>query len=158
MKRIGYLGRPFTLYKLRTMHPYSEFIQDYVYRHNNLDPNGKFKDDFRITTWGRLFRRCWIDELPQLINYLRGDVQIFGVRALSEHYFSLYPDDVKEMRIRFKPGLVPPYYADMPKNLNEIIVSERRYLHKKLAHPLRTDWNYFWRAVYNIVFRHARSG
>jgi len=157
LQRIGYQGRVFTLYKLRTMHPYSEFIQDWVYRHHQLDESGKFKDDFRVTTWGRLFRRFWIDELPQFVNYLRGDVKIFGVRALSEHYFSLYPDDVRALRIRFKPGLVPPYYADMPKTLEEIIDSERRYLQQKLEHPIRTDWVYFPRAVRNILFRHARS-
>ncbi len=157
LKRIGHHGRIFNLYKLRTMHPYSEFIQDWVYRHNQLDEFGKFKDDFRVTTWGRLLRRFWIDEWPQFYNYLRGDVKIFGVRALSEQFFSLYPDDVKALRIRFKPGLVPPYYADMPHTLEEIIDSERRYLQQKLEHPIRTDWIYFPRAVRNILFRHARS-
>ena len=157
LKRIGYQGKVFYAKKLRTMHPYSEYIQDYVFNSNSLQDNGKFNNDFRITEWGKVFRKLWIDELPQLINYFRGDVGIFGVRALSEHYFSLYPKDLQELRIQFKPGLIPPYYADMPKSFDEIIESERRYLVSKQQKPLATDIKYFGKAVYNIVFRHARS-
>ena len=45
----------------------------------------------------------------------------------------------------------------MPKTLEEIQDSERRYLNAYEKHPLRTDWWYFWKAVGNIVFRRARS-
>ncbi len=157
LNRIGYQGRLFTLYKIRTMYPYSEYIQGYVYRTNRLDENGKFRDDYRLTSWGKVLRKYWLDELPQLYNYVHGDVKIFGARALSEHYFSLYPRDLQELRIRFKPGLIPPYYADMPSSLQEIIESERRYFQEKLLHPWRTDWRYFFRAVHNIFFKNARS-
>jgi len=157
LKRIGYQGQPFTLYKLRTMHPYSEFIQDYVHKHNDLDESGKFKDDFRVTTWGRLFRKFWLDELPQLINWLRGDVKIVGARALSEHYYSLYPKELQKLRNRFKPGLVPPFYVDLPKSLKEVQASERRYFEAKLAHPIKTDWIYFFKAMHNILIKKARS-
>ena len=139
------------------MHPYSEYIQDYVYAQNNLDENGKIKNDFRVTSWGRVFRKIWLDELPQLVNFVRGDLNLMGVRALSRHYFSLYPKDLQELRIRFKPGLVPPYYADLPKTFEEIVESERRYLQSKLQHSLRTDVIYFFRAWNNIVFKRARS-
>jgi lipopolysaccharide/colanic/teichoic acid biosynthesis glycosyltransferase len=59
---------------------------------------GKFKDDFRITTWGRVLRKLWIDELPQFINFFKGELSLVGVRALSDHYFQLYPKDVQELR------------------------------------------------------------
>jgi lipopolysaccharide/colanic/teichoic acid biosynthesis glycosyltransferase len=157
LRRIGFNGQPFYVYKFRTMHPYAEFMQDYIYQQNNLENSGKFKDDFRLTEWGKVFRKLWIDELPQFLNYFHGDLNLFGVRALSEHYFNLYPEDLRTLRIQFKPGLVPPYYADLPVSFEEVIESERRYLEQKQKNPLVTDVKYFSKAVYNIVFKNARS-
>ena len=158
LRRVGLHGKIIHLYKLRTMHPYSEYAQQYVHEKCELDDSGKFKDDFRVTGWGKVFRKMWIDELPQLVNFMRGEIGIVGVRALSEHYYSLYPKEVQELRIQTKPGLVPPYYADMPQNFDEIVASEKRYLEQKLKSPLKTDMVYFFKAFYNIVFKKARSG
>jgi lipopolysaccharide/colanic/teichoic acid biosynthesis glycosyltransferase len=102
-------------------------------------------------------RRCFIDELPQIYNWLKGDLKLVGVRALSEQYFSLYPKDMQKLRIKSKPGLVPPYYADTPQSFDEIVESERKYLKQKHEHPIKTDLIYFFRAIINIVFRGARS-
>ncbi len=157
LKRIGYQGEVIRIKKLRTMYPYSEFIQDIVISQNKLNRNGKIRDDFRVTEWGKIFRRLWLDELPQLINYLRGDLSLVGVRALSEHYFNLYPEDVQNLRIKTKPGLIPPYYADMPEDFDAIVESERIYLERKLKKPFTTDVIYFCKAIYNIVFKRARS-
>jgi lipopolysaccharide/colanic/teichoic acid biosynthesis glycosyltransferase len=157
LRRIGLDGEIIHITKFRTMHPYSEYLQHYIYDLNKLNTNGKFSNDFRITEWGRIMRKFWIDELPQLIHFLRGDLSLVGVRALSDHYYSLYPEDVKQLRNKFKPGLVPPYYADMPKSFNEIVESERNYLIQKERHPFITDIRYLFKAVYNIVFKHARS-
>ncbi|RLD43921.1 MAG: sugar transferase [Bacteroidetes bacterium] len=157
LKRYGKNGKMIKVYKARTMHAYSEYLQEYVYQNNNLQEGGKFKNDFRITTMGALFRKLWLDELPMLINLLKLDLKIVGVRPLSAHYMSLYPEDYQEYRKKFKPGLVPPFYADLPKDLEEIIDSERRYLEAFDKHPLRTDWKYFWKAFDNIVFKKARS-
>ena len=110
-----------------------------------------------MTEWGKVFRKVWIDELPQIVNYLHGDLNLVGVRALSQHYFSLYPKEMQEFRTRFKPGLVPPYYADMPNSFEEIVASERTYLEQKQQHPLLTDVRYFSKAFYNILFKKARS-
>jgi len=110
-----------------------------------------------MTEWGRVFRKFWIDELPQVVNYLHGDLNLVGVRALSQHYFSLYPKEMQEFRTMFKPGLVPPYYADMPDSFEEIIDSERQYLQQKQQHPFVTDLRYFGKAFYNIIFKNARS-
>ena len=139
------------------MHPYSEFIQKEIFEHNSLDPSGKIKDDFRLTNWGIILRKLWIDELPQLYNWARGDVTLVGVRPLSEHYFSLYPKDLQKLRTSFKPGLIPPYYADMPKEFNEVIESERRYLQRKQEKQYSTDILYFSKAFINILFHGARS-
>lgn len=157
LNRIGKNGKNIQVFKLRTMHPYAEYLQEYVYEKSNLQEGGKFADDFRITTAGKLFRKFWIDELPMLINFLRGDLKIVGVRPLSEHYYNLYSKDLQEKRIKTKPGLIPPFYVDMPKTLDEIQASEDKYLDAYFKHPFRTDCKYFWKAVWNIVFRKARS-
>lgn len=157
LKRVGLGGRPIYIHKFRTMYPYSEYLQEYVYEQNRLANNGKFRRDFRITDWGKFMRKYWLDELPQLYDICRGKVRLVGVRALSEHYFSLYPAELQELRKQFKPGLIPPYYADLPCCFDEIIASEKRYLEKKVSHDLLTDHAYFLRALYNILFRNARS-
>lgn len=157
LPRIGLNGDIVNIYKFRTMYPYSEYLQEYAYQHNSLDEKGKIKDDFRMTGWGKLFRKMWIDELPQIVNWFHGEVSLVGVRALSQHFFDLYPKDMQLLRIQFKPGLVPPYYADMPKTFDEIVESEHRYLLRKKEKPFTTDIIYFYKAFYNIFFRHARS-
>lgn len=157
LKRIGFNGHIIMIHKFRTMYPYSEFLQEYIYENNKLDASGKFKDDFRLTSWGKFLRRFWMDELPQLYDWLQGDLKLFGVRALSQHYFSLYPEELQKLRVQHKPGLVPPFYADMPKNFEEILDSERRYLNLKTKSPFVTDVKYFIKASYNIVVKKARS-
>lgn len=157
MTRIGKGGKEITVYKLRTMHPFSEFLQEYIYQRNALQEGGKFADDFRISTLGKLFRKFWIDELPMLYNLLNGDMKLIGVRPLSKHYLSLYSDELKELRKEVKPGLVPPFYADLPKTLEEIQESEKRYILAYQKSPISTDLRYFVKVFYNIVFKKARS-
>ncbi len=157
LKRVGQDGETLFIYKFRTMHAYSEYLQKYVHDENELEESGKFMDDFRITSWGKIFRKLWIDELPQLLNWIRGEVSLVGVRALSFHYFGLYPEDMQQLRVQFKPGLVPPYYADMPSNFDEIVESERKYLLKRKKRPISTQFEYFFKAWWNILVRGARS-
>lgn len=156
--RVGKDGKIVRIYKMRTMHPFSEFIHQFVLDRNSLDDKGKIKDDFRITGWGRIMRKLWLDELPMLLNLLKGDIKLVGVRPLSKTFFATYPKDLQQTRVKTKPGLIPPYYADMPKNMDEVFDSERRYLEAYQKKPLRTDWKYFFAAFRNIVFRGAKSG
>lgn len=158
LRRVGKNGKFIYVYKMRTMHPYSEYLQDYIYQKFSLKEGGKFKHDFRITTAGRIMRKFWIDELPMIINLLRGDMKIVGVRPLSKHYFSLYSKELQDKRTMTKPGLIPPFYVDNPKTLEEIQQSEIKYLERYLKHPFRTDISYFFKAFYNIIFRNRRSG
>jgi len=157
LPRVGKAGKIIKVYKLRTMHPYSEYIQDYVYRLHDLQEGGKFRHDFRITSWGAVCRKIWLDELPMLINYFRGDMKLFGIRPLSRHYFELYRPEVRERRIKYKPGLIPPFYADMPSDLDAIQASELKYLDSYDKHPIRTDIRYFFKSMWNIMFYKARS-
>ena len=158
LRRIGKNGKHIKVYKFRTMHPYSEYLQDYVFRKNYLADGGKFNNDFRINSLGRLMRKLWIDELPMLFNVLQGDLKLVGVRPLSEHYFNLYTEDLKNKRIQTKPGLIPPFYADLPTTLEEIQESELRYLEAYEKNPLITDLKYLRKALGNIFFKKARSG
>lgn len=157
MKRFGKNGKPIFVYKFRTMHPYSEYLQDFVYKHNALAEGGKFSNDFRITNWGKMLRRFWIDELPMLINWFNGDCKLVGVRPLSRQYLSLYDEEYKAERFNFKPGLIPPYYVDMPKSLPEIIESEKRYLNSFQKNRIKTDITYFIKAFNNIIINNKRS-
>lgn len=157
LPRIGKNGSIIKVYKLRTMHPYSEYIQDYVYRMHDLQDGGKFKNDFRITSWGAVCRKIWLDELPTFINFFKGDMKLVGARPLSKQYFELYKKEVQERRIKYKPGLIPPFYVDMPGDLESIQLSELKYFDSFDRHPFLTDFTYFWKSWWNILFHHARS-
>jgi len=158
LNRVGKNGKVFKFYKMRTMYPYSEFLQDYIYQKCNLQEGGKFNHDIRVNTIGRIMRKFWIDELPMIINLIKGDMKLVGVRPLSNQYFNLYCDELQKMRIKFKPGLLPPFYADMPKTLDEIQASEMKYLRLCEKHGcFVTDIQYIWKIFANIVFKHARS-
>ncbi|MFI5219326.1 MAG: sugar transferase [Bacteroidia bacterium] len=157
MKRYGKDGKIITVYKIRTMHAFAEYLQEYVYQKNSLKEGGKFKNDFRVSTIGKFFRKYWLDELPMLINLLKGDVKLVGVRPLSKQYLSLYTEELIQKRFKHKPGLIPPFYADLPKTLEEIMASEMRYFEQYEKAPFRTDVKYFLKICFNIVFRNARS-
>ncbi|MBN2611874.1 MAG: sugar transferase [Bacteroidales bacterium] len=157
LERIGKNGKKIVVFKMRTMHPYAEYLQQYVYEKVGLDNGGKFKNDFRISTIGRLMRTFWIDELPMLFNLFKGDLKLVGVRPLSQQYFSLYTKELQERRIKYKPGMIPPFYVDNPQTLEDIMASELRYLEAYEKHPFLTDFKYFFRAVCNILFKRYRS-
>ena len=159
LNRIGYKGKDMGVYKLRTMYPYSEYLQPYMMDHEGLREGGKFSHDYRINFWGRKFRSGWVDELPMMINILKGEMKLVGVRPLSRHYYSLYTPEMQQLHISVKPGLLPPFYYEgkMPETIEEVQESERRYIEAYKKAPLRTDWRYFWGIVNNIVFKHKRS-
>jgi lipopolysaccharide/colanic/teichoic acid biosynthesis glycosyltransferase len=112
--RIGYLEKPFVIFKFRTMYDKSDdrVHREYVSRmlldrqHAQRGPNGLFKlgQDPRITRIGHFLRRTSLDELPQLINVLRGEMALVGPRPALPWEVKLY---TQEHRIRFqvKPGM-----------------------------------------------------
>lgn len=91
-QRPGLKGDPFMLYKFRTMRDAS-------------DSSGcALPDAERLTGWGKLLRRTSIDELPQLINVLKGDMSIVGPRPLLMEYLPLYSSQ-QMRRHDVKPGI-----------------------------------------------------
>jgi lipopolysaccharide/colanic/teichoic acid biosynthesis glycosyltransferase len=159
MKRVGKNGDLIEVYKFRTMHSYAQYLQDYVYELNSLNNSGKLANDFRVNFWGRFMRPLWLDELPMLWNVVQGDMKWVGVRPLTPHFYSLYTEEMQQLRIKVKPGMLPPFYYESktPNGLDEIQASERRYIEAYLAHPFVTDWKYFWGTVYNIVVKLKHS-
>ena len=145
-------------YKFRTMHPYAEYIQDVVFdEHGGMNISDKGKEDWRITNWGRFMRKFWIDELPMVYNWLRGDVKLVGVRPLSRAMFAKYPVELQKKRTKSKPGLIPPFYIDHPQTFDELFASENKYLDEYFRHPFLTDWRYFWQTIYAILFKRMHS-
>ena len=89
---------------------------------------------------------------------VKGEMKLVGVRPLSPHYMSLYSEEVRSLRTQFTPGLLPPFYADLPGTLDEIQQSELRYLQACMTKGiLITDIHYFFKIIRNLLFNHAKS-
>lgn len=158
MPRLGKNGKLIGVYKFRTMHPYSEYLQDYIVSAYGYAETGKPANDFRIPKWGKFMRRLWLDELPQLWNVLKGELKLVGVRPVSERYFQDIPKEMQKLRLTQIPGCVPPYVAlNRDGNVMSVLQSEKEYLEEKIRNPFTTDMKYFVHAIFNIVFRHKRS-
>ncbi len=158
MPRLGKNGKIIGVYKFRTMHPYAEYLQDYILKVHGYAETGKPANDFRLTPWGKHLRRYWLDELPQLINVLKGEMKLVGVRPIGSRYAEDLPKDLLSLRLTQKPGCIPPYVSlNMRGNVEEVLEAERKYLLEKLKHPYTTDTKYFFTALFNIIIKHKRS-
>ena len=103
--RSGLNGRRFTLYKFRTMYVGSEMKKRELEKMNEMDgPVFKIKNDPRVTPVGRALRKFSIDEIPQLINILKGDMSIVGPRPPLPVEVELY-QMWQRRRLSLKPGL-----------------------------------------------------
>ena len=157
LPRTGKNGKRIFVYKLRTMQPYSEYIQDFVIKKNGLNNDGTIKDDFRITKLGMFFRKYWLDELPMLFNFLKGDLKLIGFRPLSDTMLNSYPQRFVKERNKLKPGLIPPYYVDRPKTFKGLLASEKKYIQQYKKNALKTDVIYFSRFINSLIFKGVRS-
>ena len=92
-----------------------------------------------------------------LINLFKGDLKLVGVRPLSINKFKTYPVSAQKIRTEVKPGLIPPFYADLPESFEELVDSELNYTKNYLKHPVLTDLKYFFKAMYNIFILGVRS-
>jgi lipopolysaccharide/colanic/teichoic acid biosynthesis glycosyltransferase len=142
-QRLGQQGKEFTMLKFRSMHVrqddslHREAIKRYIAGQAlHIDANGeasyKLADDPRITRIGRFLRKTSIDELPQFLNVLRGDMSLVGprppVRYEVEHY---QPADW--LRLAGKPGLTGPWqvYGRSAVTFQEMVKMDIRYLQRQ---------------------------
>ena len=94
--RVGKHGRPFLLWKFRTMV-------------EGADRKGSYsvaEDDSRITRIGRILRNSHLDELPNLINVIRGEMSIFGPRPEIGHYVDRMPPAIRRTVLSVRPGCI----------------------------------------------------
>jgi exopolysaccharide biosynthesis polyprenyl glycosylphosphotransferase len=103
--RKGKNGREFRLYKFRTMYAGAEKRKKEFLAHNEMRGHiFKLKDDPRITPLGKFLRRTSIDEIPQFINILKGDMSLVGTRPPTVEEFETYEKQHRR-RLSIQPGL-----------------------------------------------------
>ncbi len=120
--RVGRDGKVFKCYKFRSMVPDAESKLQEVLLQNEMDgPVFKMKDDPRVTRVGRFLRKTSIDELPQLVNILKGDMSIVGPRPALPREVAEYTDYEKQ-RLYVTPGLT--CYWQIQPNRNELTFDE----------------------------------
>ena len=93
-KRIGRYGKPFRIYKFRTM----------VVDAENLGGPSTADNDSRITKIGKFLRKYKLDELPQLINVLKGEMSFVGPRPEVQHYVDMFTEEEKAI-LNVRPGI-----------------------------------------------------
>ena len=96
-KRVGWRGREFTILKLRTMRVAKPI--------GDPGPSITVGDDARVTRAGRFLRKWKLDELPQLLNVLKGEMSLVGPRPEVPRYVAMYPDELREIIQSVRPGL-----------------------------------------------------
>jgi len=133
-KRVGYKGRPFFMYKFRTM------VVDAEKKGNLLTVSG----DPRITKSGRLLRKFKLDELPQLINVLKGEMSLVGPRPEVEKYVNLYTSEQREV-LNLYPGITDPAsieYVNESELLAQSSDPEKLYVEKIMPEKIRINLEY----------------
>lgn len=104
-ERAGLNGKPFRMFKFRTMVADAEAkLQELVQIDKLEEPVYKLKDDPRVTKVGRFLRRFGLDELPQFINVLKGDMSIVGPRPEVVNLVEKY-NQKQKLRLKVKPGI-----------------------------------------------------
>jgi lipopolysaccharide/colanic/teichoic acid biosynthesis glycosyltransferase len=111
-ERIGRAGRPFTILKFRTMVSAQPVDAGLL----------TLGSDARVTRAGRFLRRTKLDELPQLVNVVRGEMSIVGPRPEVARYVALYPAPDRELILSVRPGLTD-YAALAFRDESELLTS-----------------------------------
>ena len=136
--RAGEFGKPFTIYKLRTMvDGADQMIAELEPLSNLKGPAFKIPNDPRVTRVGRVLRRWSLDELPQFWNVLKGEMSLVGPRPEVLRIVEQYNDDQRQ-RLMVKPGLTGPVQVNGRDGLDfdQRFVLEMDYLHN---YTLLTD-------------------
>ena len=127
-QRVGRHGVPFSIYKFRTMA-------------TNTEVKGQITvaNDARITKSGKFLRHYKIDELPQLLNVLLGDMSLVGPRPEVPRYVACYPEDIREIVLSVAPGITDwaaIEYKDENNFLGLAQNSEKTYIEEILPAKL----------------------
>lgn len=146
-KRVGRNGKTFDFLKFRSMVPNAEAKLDELLDQNEMDgPVFKIKDDPRITRVGKFIRRTSIDELPQLINILLGDMSIVGPRPAIPREVVQY-NDYEKQRLYVTPGLT--CYWQIQPHRNDLSFEEWLELDLKYIQD-RSFW-VDWKIIFSTV-------
>jgi lipopolysaccharide/colanic/teichoic acid biosynthesis glycosyltransferase len=136
-RRIGFKGKPFVMFKFRTMIHGAEGSAITSHR----DP--------RVTPFGAFLRRTKIDELPQLLNLLRGDMALVGPRPEDEAFIQYYrPDELRVLDVR--PGITSPVSLQF-RNEEELLDGadwHARYVNVILHEKLKGELEYLQRRTF----------
>lgn len=138
--RVGKDGKTFTFYKFRSMYPDAEKRLNELLPYNEMNgPVFKIREDPRITRFGRFIRRTSIDELPQLLNIIKGDMSIVGPRPPLPREVEQY-DDYAHQRLWVTPGLTCYWQIQHFRNnlsFEEWVALDVQYIEDR---SFRTDW------------------
>jgi lipopolysaccharide/colanic/teichoic acid biosynthesis glycosyltransferase len=129
-ERAGLYGKPFRMRKFRTMvSDAEERLHEVVELESLAEPVFKLRDDPRVTRVGRVLRRTSLDELPQLLNVLRGDMSLVGPRPEQLDLVERYTDE-QRIRLAVKPGITGPMqvHGRGELSLSERLAVEREYI------------------------------
>lgn len=118
-KRVGLNKRIFSLYKFRTMVPDAEEQMEEIEHLNEADgPVFKIRDDPRVTPIGNFLRKTSIDEFPQLLNVLKGDMSLVGPRPLPVRDYSGFNKDWHRRRFSIRPGITCLWQVNGRSNIS----------------------------------------
>lgn len=149
--RVGRNGKIFKFLKFRSMVPDAEAKLDELLAQNEMDgPVFKIKKDPRITRVGRFLRKTSIDELPQLINILRGDMSIVGPRPALPREVEQY-GDYERQRLMVSPGLtcywqIQPHRNDL--SFEEWLELDLKYIRER---SFLVDWKIIFSTVRAVI-------
>ena len=131
-KRSGKNGKPFMMFKFRSMRTDAEMQHAELLAFNQMEgPVFKIEDDPRITKFGRYLRKTSLDELPQLINVLKGEMSLVGPRPLPIYEVEKFASPSQRRRLSMKPGLTCLWQVsgrNQIKNFNEWVTLDLRYI------------------------------
>lgn len=111
-RRVGKKGRIIYIHKFRSMVEEAEDVERWLNKKQLSQYYSEYKidDDPRVTKFGKFLRRTGIDELPQLVNILKGELSLVGPRPIQESELEFYGDDA-ELLLSVKPGLTGYWQA-----------------------------------------------
>ena len=155
---IGINCSSISIAKIRTMVEDADSLYTNLCVANGLDSHGKVINDPRVTPLGRILRRYWVDEVPQLYNLFNRDLKLVGIRPMRKVDWRNYPDDVRRRAMMQRPGLMGIQYAFPRSSKLEVqIENMRKYLDEYYLDPFGTDLKYFRMISRAILIDGVRS-